>query len=178
MSTALTVDAQKEAKKPKHKPTPSLTRTARQKRDKRLIKIILANPEMPHNQAMIQAGFSEQTANTQAKRTVSNSRIQTPILQALEKAGINDDKLADKIKQGLECTKVMSAVVIHKSEDGKTEKIDDFIEVPDNPTQHRYVDTALKLKGAFPDPKIDVTVPIAVQVNVIDYSKVEIEGEK
>ena len=182
MSTAIVTDTQEAPevlKKLPPKKSPHLTRTATQKRDRRLVKIILANPEMPHNEAMIKAGFSKTTANAQAKRTVERSMIQTPIMKALEKAGINDDHLADKIKQGLECTKVISATVIHKDNNGKTEQIDDFIEVPDNPTQHRYVDTALKLKGAFPDPKIDVTVPIAVQVNVIDYSKVEIEeGEK
>jgi len=176
MSTATVTDTQ-EAQKPTPKKSPHLTRTAMQKRDKRLIRIILANPEMPHNEAMIKAGFSKTTAHSQAKRTVERSVIQTPIMQALEKAGISDDHLADKIKNGLDCTKVISATVIHKDNNGKTEQIDDFIEVPDNPTQHRYVDTALKLKGAFPDPKIDVTVPIAVQVNVVDYSKVEIEGE-
>ena len=178
MSTATTVDAQSTQevlKKPTPKKSPHLTRTAMQKRDKRLIRIILANPEMPHKEAMIKAGFSETTAHSQAKRTVERSVIQTPILQALEKAGINDDHLAAKIKQGMECTKVISATVIHKDNNGKTEQIDDFIEVPDNPTQHRYVDTALKLKGAFPDPKIDLTVPVNVQVNVVNYADKKVE---
>lgn len=170
MSNALITEAEKPTKKPKHKPTPHLTRTAMQKRDKRLIRIILANPEMPHNEAMIKAGFSEKTANHQAKRTVERSCIQTPIMQALEKAGITDDKLADKIKNGMECTKVISATVIHKDNNGKTEQIDDFIEVPDNSTQHRYVDTALKLKRSYPDPNVDLNIQVPVQVNIVNYA--------
>lgn len=177
MSIAITADTQ-ETKKPKPKLTPHLTRTESQKRDRRLIRIILKNPEMPHNEAMIKAGFSEKTANHQAKRTVERSCIQTPIMKALEKSGINDEHLADKIKEGLECKKVISATVIHKDKEGKTEQIDDFIEVPDNPTQHRYVETALKLKNSYPDPNIDISVTVPVQVNVIDYSKVELEGDK
>ena len=180
MSKALITEAEKPApeaiKKPKHKPTPHLTRTAMQKRDKRLIRIILANPEMPHNEAMIKAGFSKTTANKQAKRTVERSSIQTPIMQALEKAGINDDSLAQKIKDGLECKKIISATVIHKDKDGKTEQIDDFIEVPDNPTQHRYVDTALKLKRSYPDPNVDLNIQVPVQVNIVNYA--DNKGEK
>lgn len=179
MSNALVTDAQATSevlKKPKHKPTPHLTRTESQKRDRRLIRIILKNPEMPHNEAMIQAGFSKKTANSQSKRTVERSRILTPIMQALEKAGINDDHLADKIKNGLECTKVISATVIHKDNNGKTEQMDDFIEVPDNPTQHRYVDTALKLKRSYPDPNVDLNITVPVQVNVVNYA--DNKGEK
>ena len=78
---------------------------------------------------------------------------------------------AEKIKDGLECKKVISATVIHKDNNGKTEQIDDFIEVPDNQVQHRYVDTALKLKRSYPDTSIDVTIPVAIQVNVVNYAK-------
>ena len=180
MSTALTANTQQAPevlKKLTPKKSPHLTRTAMQKRDRRLVKIILANPEMPHNEAMIKAGFSKTTANKQAKRTVERSSIQVPIVKALDKAGVNEDSLAEKIKGGLDCQKVISATVIHKDNNGKTEQIDDFIEVPDNPSQARYVDMSLKLLRSYPDTSIDVTVPIAVQVNVIDYSKVEIEGE-
>lgn len=175
MSTAIKAEP---AKKKKQSSPGKLTEHG--KRDTRLVNIILKNPDKPMNEAMIEAGFSVSTANTQAKRTVESSRIQTPMQEALNKAGINEKHLAGKIKKGMDCQRVISAIVIHKDKDGKTSQINDFIEVDDNSVQHKYVDTALKLKQAFPDPKVDAEHIGAIDlvVNIIDYSKVVIEGNK
>lgn len=64
--------------------------------------------------------------------------------------GLSDRKLVETLKAGLEANKVISAIIIH----GKAkEPINDFIEVPDHPTRHGFLNTALKLKNHFPDKK-------------------------
>ena len=175
MSTATKAEPTKKKKQSTHSPL-----TKRGKRDSKLVKIMLKNPDKPLNEAMIEAGFSKTTANHQAKRTVERSCIQTPMQEALKKAGISEKHLAHKIKKGMDCQKIISATVIHKDNGGKTTQINDFIEVDDNPSQHKYIDTALKLKQSYPDPKVDVehTGSVDLVVNVIDYSKVKIEGDK
>ena len=61
----------------------------------------------------------------------------------LEEAGITDKLLQQKIMEGLDSTKTVSAKIISKGADSQT---DDFIDVPDFMARHRYLETALKLK--------------------------------
>ena len=172
MSTGI---KKKPARKKKTQSSPSnLTEIG--KRDTRLVKIILKNPEKPLNEAMIEAGFSETTANKQAKRTVEKSSIQTAMQKALDKAGINDDSLANNLKDGLAATKVISAVAGNQANGGTV----DFVDVPDFPSRRQFQDMAHKLRSDYPDPKVDVehTGSVDLVVNVIDYSKVDVEGDK
>ena len=71
----------------------------------------------------------------------------------LEK-GITFERLAKVIDEGLDANKVISAIVVNKKDrptslaDGElfdaNEKTNDFIEVPDHPTRHRFLNTALE----------------------------------
>ena len=72
----------------------------------------------------------------------------------LEQAGITDQLLSTKITEGLNSTKPIGALVlIRNGKDGRPEQIlkDDegMIEVADNPTRHKYLETVLKLKQRF-----------------------------
>lgn len=75
------------------------------------------------------------------------------INSALEKMGITDAKLTKVIKSGLSAKRTISAQVIVKSDDPKvrnkqaTARDIDFIDVPDHAVRHKYLETALKLKG-------------------------------
>lgn len=78
------------------------------------------------------------------------------ITELMEETGLSDQYLNLKLADGLEATKQLGArIVIKKGSptsqangelppaDGQT---DDFIEVPDYMTRHKYLETALKLK--------------------------------
>jgi len=82
----------------------------------------------------------------------------------LEEAGITDKRLIDKVSDGLDAKKVISSYG-GKNADASTT---DFIEVPDHPTQHKYLETALKLKGrgqANATNSIQVNVQPIMQIN-------------
>lgn len=89
-------------------------------------------------QAMREAGYSKVSANKPSKLTNSKG------FQALVNKYLPDSKLLEVHAQGLEATKVISAVVTGKDADEKT---NDFIDVPDYATRHKYLETGYKLKG-------------------------------
>ena len=61
----------------------------------------------------------------------------------LEAAGVTDNLLQKKIMEGLDATKVVSAV---KTSKDATADSTDFIDVPDYVARHKYLETVLKLK--------------------------------
>lgn len=154
MDTIVKVD-KKPAKKKEKKLTP---------RERLLIKYLASG--MTQKDALIKVGYSEMTASKAAKDILGKPRLQTAMQRAMEKAGVTDDLLGAKLKDGLEANKVISATVIHKSTEGKTEQIDDFIEVPDHQARTRYQDMAHKLRGDYPDSKVDVNHSGTVDVNI------------
>ena len=77
--------------------------------------------------------------------------------ELMEEAGITDKRLIEKVSEGMEAQKVISSYG-GKNADASTT---DFIEVPDHAVQHKYVETALKLKG-----KGQANTTNNVQVNV------------
>ena len=89
------------------------------------------------------AGYSHSYA-IQAKNI--EKRINMPHL--IEMAGLSDNKLVEYIVKRLEATKVISADVFIKDEDGKltvNKNSNDWIEVPDYHAQHKFLNTILEL---------------------------------
>lgn len=75
--------------------------------------------------------------------------VRETMAQLLEKNGVTDQYLSKKIKEGAEATKVVyveNGDVLDKNGNPKKteETVDDF------QTRHKYVETALKLKGHIP----------------------------
>jgi len=70
----------------------------------------------------------------------------------LEEAGITDNLLQKKIMEGLNATRTISAVKGTSANGGTT----DFIDVPDFLAQHKYLETALKLKKRLTE-RVDLT---------------------
>jgi hypothetical protein len=66
----------------------------------------------------------------------------------LEEAGITDKLLQEKIMEGLEANKTVSAVKTNKEASAAET---DFIDVPDFLARHKYLETALKLKKRLID---------------------------
>lgn len=71
----------------------------------------------------------------------------------LEEAGITDKLLQQKILDGLDSTRTVSAVNTSKN---ATASSNDFVDVPDFLTRHKYLETALKLKKRLTD-RLDLT---------------------
>ncbi len=72
----------------------------------------------------------------------------------MEAQGLTDQYLNDKLNEGLDSMKqigarkiVQGARVGHEIRVDSTTDTDDFIDVPDMPTRHKYLETAFKLKG-------------------------------
>jgi hypothetical protein len=100
-----------------------------------------------------------------AYETLTNPHIISLFEELMEKEGITDKKLIALIFEGLNATKVISAqVIINTNKAGSLEKAEpqvkekiadekttDFIDVPDFAVRHRYIETALRLKGRLKD---------------------------
>lgn len=84
--------------------------------------------------------------------------------ELMEEAGVSDAKLLQKLNEGLDATKVVSARITGKDADSRT---DDFIDVEDYPTRHKYLDTALKLKKKL-DPKEKQKFNLTLIVNKLE----------
>lgn len=97
--------------------------------------------------AMREVGYSPATAKTPQKLT--ESKGWTELLEEFAP----DSLLVEKLSQGLESTRVVSAVNASRN---ATADSTDFVDVPDFLTRHKYLETALKLKKRLTD-KLDVT---------------------
>jgi len=105
-------------------------------KQKKAIKYIAEGDSV--SKAMLKAGYSPATAKNPSELT---ERI--GFRELLEIAGVSDEKLAEVLNNGLNATRVISAVG-GKEANGATT---DFIEVPDYAVRHKYLETGLKLKG-------------------------------
>jgi hypothetical protein len=86
------------------------------------------------SKAMRDAGYSAAMVKNPQKLTQSQA-----FQYLMEQSGITDEKLTTVLKEGLDATK---AVVMGK------ESTESFVDVqPDYQMRHKYLETALKLKG-------------------------------
>jgi hypothetical protein len=86
------------------------------------------------SKAMREAGYSPISAATPKKLTTSQA-----FQEFMIKSGITDEKLANVLKDGLEANKT---IVMGK------ESSESFVDIqPDHPTRHKFLETALKIKG-------------------------------
>lgn len=92
-------------------------------------------------EAILDAGYSKNTAEKQQARTVGSRRVQSYLNEAWDKAGITDELLAHTHLAGLRATK------LHNPPDAPS------MEVPDHPTRKGFLDMAYKLKNFYPDQK-------------------------
>jgi hypothetical protein len=98
-------------------------------------------------QAMIDAGYSETTAAKRQQLVFGRERVQDAFIAAFESQGLSADRLARIIEEGLEATRTLG-----NKKDGMA------LTVPDYHVRHRYLETVLKVMGAFaPQKHEDVT---------------------
>lgn len=139
-------DEKKTRKKPKRKPT--------LKQKEAFVKYI----EFHGNayKAMRAAGYTHASALNAKNLTESSG------FQALAEEVLPDNLLLKVHKEGLQASKVISAIITGKDADGGT---NDFIEVPDHPTRHKFLETAYKIKNKIQPQQPqgpNVIVPIQI----------------
>jgi hypothetical protein len=132
-------------------------------------------------EAVIKAGYDCKDRETASAIGYENLR-KLHYEDFLEEAGITDDLLQKKIIEGLNSNKVISARVILKkgqtAEEIKQEansRTDDFVEVPDNLTRHKYLETALKLKKRLIERKDITSDDKPLDFKVISYKDIKNE---
>lgn len=114
-------------------------------------KNILANPSKPLGRAMLESGYSPNSATAPEKNLTSSKAW-----QELMDEYFPDQELMVVGEEGLHAMKPIGALVLIKNgKDGKAETIlkdnEGMIEVPDHAVRHKYLETALKLKGRLKD---------------------------
>jgi len=115
-------------------------------RQKALVKYMAENVGVSMQQAMIALGYSESYA-------ASSDKIKkTKGWKKLLRKYLPDRKLVKVVNEGLEANRVISAVTGKMATGGTT----DFIEVADHAVRHKFVETALKMKGKLVD-RTDLT---------------------
>ena len=97
-------------------------------KEKKLVKMIIENPEQTLKESLLAVGYSESLANRPAQVTNRPSFI-----ELMEKTGLTDNILQNKLLEGLGSNK---PVVMGK----------ELIDYPDHGTRHKYLETALKVK--------------------------------
>lgn len=119
-------------------------------------------------QAAVDAGYSERAAGSAASEALRIPKVQQAFERALKKAGLTDEKLAGVLKDGLEANRVVSARIVKSRPTNMDEELaeanqntDDFIEVPDHATRHKYLETAIKVRRLDPAVKVEHSGGIA-----------------
>jgi hypothetical protein len=99
--------------------------------------------------------------------------------EIMEELGMDDRYIMQKIKEGIEATKVVSVIPIKPKEaqennpelpDANSKNVE-FIDVEDYPTRHKYIDMLLKLKNKYPAEKKDVNLTGNITIEKVDYTK-------
>jgi hypothetical protein len=136
--------------KPRKKRSPPPT-----PRQIRAATLVIGNLKSKHPRTigaiLIEAGYPKSTA-THSPASVTQSQ---GFKLALERAGGTDKKLTKVLMEGLEATKIV----------GKDDR-----EHPDFATRHKYLDTALKIKGYADEPGANAgnTYNTFIQQNNLD----------
>ena len=114
--------------------------------------------------SMRDAGFSAKTANCKAGKKMK--QLAPTFIELMEKHGITDDFLSETMLNGLKANKVISCNIVNIAKNGMKDAdsmTKDFIDVEDHPTRHRFMDTALKVKGHMRDKDDVQPVTVIIQ---------------
>jgi len=114
-------------------------------RERRLIVGIARGLDFAH--AAREAGYAPSTVNGHLNKIVGKRRVREALDDTFKSIGLSDEQLAMALKKGLEATRLLP--VTGANEDSQRT----CVEVPDYLTRHRYLETALFLKGYMPYKK-------------------------
>ena len=135
-------------------------------------------------QAAIDAKYSPRSAGSIASETLRKPDVQAALVKALDNAGVTDERIAEVITDGLKANRVISARVVHSRphsiEDGEQEadeRTDDFVEVPDHATRHRFVETVIDVKGSKAAKQVTVRDQTLEDLLNLDDAGAETEAD-
>lgn len=111
-------------------------------KQKALAKKIIENPSLTMKEAMLEVGYSENTAI--APQNVTESKGWAELMEKY----LPDEDVLKTHKAGLNATKIFSS---HTEPDK---------EVPDHPTRLKAVEMAYKVKGKLNDTNVNVQVNV------------------
>ena len=133
----------------------SKSKIAVKMRRKKIIKAILDGKTQ--QEAGIIGGFKPENAGSQVAKTLQNPLIMNALVSAMEKRGISDDCIAERLHALLYGTKVISANIFAPgsgtdlADAGSMTK--DFVEVADNVAIGKGLEIACKIKGVFSEKR-------------------------
>jgi len=117
-------------------------------------KITESHGAMSVGEAMLQAGYDEDTAKKPKNLTESKG------WQELMQTYLPDEKLAKVHREGLEATTKKPHLI---DRDDKGRPVYEYVEEDDYATRHRYLDSAYKLKGSYaPDKSINLNANVNI----------------
>jgi len=136
-------------------------------RRKKIIKALAEGKTL--KEAGIIGGLSEKTAATQVFQNLQKPTMMNALVSAMEKRGITDDCLSERLHTLLYGKKVIAANVFAPG--SSTDLADagsmtkDFVEVDDNVAIAKGIELACKIKGQFVDKhEVDMKAPIRVVI--------------
>lgn len=93
------------------------------------------------------------SSHESARAISSQNFSKLTLVPLMDEKGITDERLMDVLDEGLAATKTISTrVITKKGEMAEADsRTDDFIDVPDYDVKHKYLKTALELKGHLND---------------------------
>lgn len=118
--------------------------------------------KMKKGKALEAAGLSPAAARSNSAEIFRRPGVQAAMQLVMEEAGITPQVIAQKLNEGLNATKVISANLLMLGETGKPDEIIDataiagaerekaLIRVEDFPVRHKYLETSCKLMDLFP----------------------------
>jgi phage terminase small subunit len=109
------------------------------------------------SEAARKAGYA--TDRQQGYENLTKPYIRQAFISFLDKKGLTDEKIVDKLMELIEAKRQISANITYGDADEKTT---DFIEVPDNQTQIKALELLIKLKSLIGDD---------VRATIIDKSQ-------
>jgi hypothetical protein len=121
-------------------------------------------PKTIKEQRFVKA-LSESVTYTEAARKAGykdpvqaayENKIKLDTSALMDKAGLTDDRLFEKLDALVEAQRTVSAIGGKDANAGTV----DFVDVPDNPVQLKALEMAFKLKDKFPSSKVDQTVTV------------------
>ncbi len=151
------VAAQRIAENPKYKPR----RKAVELRRRRFLQEFTdaKGPAYKNaTRAALLAGVPTQSAATTGQQLLNEPQTQTRIIRALERQGITEDLLGQKLKEGLDAVEVQRATFEGEFTDERSS--------PDFYARHKYLETAHRLRGDF--PREETTAQAALILKVPD----------
>lgn len=115
------------------------------------------------SKGMLDAGYTPATAKNPSNLTTSKgfASITEELQHELGDIKVTPKRLARVIKQGLAAKQPGKIIIIEKSPDGTTDVKKKTIEVPDHAIRHRFLDTSLKVLGAYPEDKSPTSAILA-----------------